>query len=325
MSVLVFAELSGGKLKKPAFEAASYASDFAQSQNLPLYALVAGHNVEEGEIKRIGEYGVEKVLYFNHPKLEAFVEPVFAGVLKAAAEQAGARYAVMPQSYNGRAVAPRFSVLWNAALISGVTELARVENGKAVVRRSAYSGKGVETVLSHGERTVFTVKANAYGLKPNPKSVSIESLDFSPAEKDFDALVSKRIEKASDKISLTEADVVVSAGRGMKGPENWGIIEELAETLGAATACSKPVADVHWRPHHEHVGQTGIQIAPNVYIAIGISGAIQHLAGVSASKTIIVINKDAEAPFFKAADYGIVGDAFEVVPELLKAVKAAKN
>jgi electron transfer flavoprotein alpha subunit len=324
MSVLVFAELAGGKFKKPAFEAASYASEFAQSHNLPLCAVVVGHNVGEAELKRLGEYGVEKVYYVNHPKLESFVEAAYAGALKAAADKAGAQYAVLPQSYNGRAVSPRFSVLWDAALISGVTEPARVEGGKAVVRRTAYSGKGVETALSHGERTIFTVKANSFGLKPNPKSASVETLDYSPADKDF-ALVSKRIEKASDKISLTEADVVVSAGRGMKGPENWGMVEELAEMLGAATACSKPVADVHWRPHHEHVGQTGIQIAPNVYIAIGISGAIQHLAGVNSSKTIIVINKDSEAPFFKAADYGIVGDAFEVLPELLKAVKAAKN
>ncbi|MCS7086351.1 MAG: electron transfer flavoprotein subunit alpha/FixB family protein, partial [Bacteroidia bacterium] len=187
-----------------------------------------------------------------------------------------------------------------------------------------YSGKGIETTVSHAERTILTVKANSYGLKPRAVSVAIESLDYTPQDKDF-RLAPKRIEKASDKISLTEAEVVVSAGRGLKGPENWGMIEELAETLGAATACSKPVADVHWRPHHEHVGQTGIQIAPNVYIAIGISGAIQHLAGVNASKTIIVINKDADAPFFKAADYGVVGDAFEVVPELIKAVKAAKN
>jgi electron transfer flavoprotein alpha subunit len=324
MSVLVFAELAGGKFKKPAFEAASYASDFAQSQNLPLYAAVIGHNVEESELRRLGEYGVEKILYIDHPKLETFTEAAYAGALKAAAEKAGAQYAVLPQSYNGRSIAPRFSVLWDAALISGVISLAAVENGKPVVRRSAYSTKGIETALSHGERTIFTVKANSYGLKPNPQNPQIEKIDYAPADKDF-VLVPKRVEKASDKISLTEAEVVVSAGRGLKGPENWGMIEELAEALGAATACSKPVADVHWRPHHEHVGQTGIQIAPSVYIAIGISGAIQHLAGVNSSKTIIVINKDSEAPFFKAADYGIVGDAFEVVPELLKAVKSAKN
>jgi electron transfer flavoprotein alpha subunit len=186
----------------------------------------------------------------------------------------------------------------------------------------AYSGKAVEKLSTSAPRTVITVKANSFPLQQNPTSVSTTAVEYAPVDKDF-RLKIKEVKKNTSKIPLTEADVVVSAGRGLKGPENWNIIEDLANSIkGSALACSKPVSDVHWRPHDEHVGQTGIQIAPNVYIAVGISGAIQHLAGVNSSKTIIVINKDPEAPFFKAADYGIVGDAFEVVPALTQAIKA---
>jgi electron transfer flavoprotein alpha subunit len=205
-----------------------------------------------------------------------------------------------------------------ASLLSGIHTLP--QSGKA--QRVVYSNKGIQTVSATRSTVVYTLKANAFQPEEAPGAGSIAPFSFAGAPiNGYKVLETK---KFSDTISLTEAEVVVSAGRGMKGPENWGMIEELAGLLGAATACSKPVADIHWRPHHEHVGQTGIQIAPNVYIAVGISGAIQHLAGVSASKTIIVINKDPEAPFFKAADYGVVGDAFEVLPKLLDAVKAYK-
>ncbi|MCL4138395.1 UNVERIFIED_CONTAM: hypothetical protein GTU68_040521 [Idotea baltica] len=228
----------------------------------------------------------------------------------------------MAQTYNGRAIAPRVAVKLGAAALSGVIELVDSSQGFKS-KRMTYSGKGVEEFNTSKEKLVITVKANGYKIEENPTSLTIEPTSFSPNEMNIGG-IAREVIKASEGISLTEADNVVSAGRGMKGPENWGMIEELASLVGAATACSKPVADMDWRPHHEHVGQTGIQIAPNLYIAIGISGAIQHLAGVSSSKNIVVINKDPEAPFFKIADYGIVGDLFEVVPKLIESIKAAK-
>ena len=228
----------------------------------------------------------------------------------------------MAQTYNGRAVAPRVAVKLKAAPLSGVVSLVDAGNSFQSAKFS-YSGKGVENFKVEKEKLVITVKNNGYHIAENPTSVNIEEADYSPSSSDLDA-VAREIVRESTGISLTEADNVVSAGRGMKGPENWGMIEELASLIGAATACSKPTADMGWRPHHEHVGQTGIQVAPNLYIAIGISGAIQHLAGVSSSKNIVVINKDPEAPFFKIADYGVVGDLFDVVPRLIEAIKAAK-
>lgn len=319
MSVLLFAENSQGTFKKAVFEAATYAFDLAQKMGVELHAVSVGQ-VEGDKLKELGKYGVSKVHTVSSSELESFVNSAYASAVSEVAEKLGAKAIVMAQTYNGRAVAPRIAVKLGAAPVSGAISLPDPENGFAA-KRMAYSGKGVEAFQTDKDRVVITVKTNGYKVAENPVDASVEAFDFSAGDV---KTVVKEIIKASEGISLTEAEIVVSAGRGMKGPENWGMIEELAGLLGAATASSKPVADMDWRPHHEHVGQTGIQISPNLYIAIGISGAIQHLAGVSSSKNIVVINKDPEAPFFKIADYGIVGDLFEVVPRIIEAVKETK-
>lgn len=313
MSVLLFAESAQGAFKKATFEAATYAYDLAQSMGTDVQAVSVGQ-VSDENLKELGKYGVSKVYRVADEQMNAFANTAFAAAVSAVAKEIGATAVVMAQTYNGRAIAPRVSVKLDAASVAGVSTLVNPED-KFKGERFSYSGKGVEAFEVLSDKVVLTVKTNGYKVAENPTEISIEDFDFQPAERDLEA-VAKEIIKAAEGVSLTEAEAVVSAGRGMKGPENWGMIEELAGYLGAATACSKPTADMGWRPHHEHVGQTGIQIAPNLYIAIGISGAIQHLAGVSSSKTIVVINKDPEAPFFKVADYGIVGDLFDVVPKL---------
>lgn len=321
MSVLLFAENSQGVFKKSVFEAATYAYDLSQAMGTSLIAVSVG-KVSDEELKKLGTYGVSKVHTVGNDKLDTFINSAYAAAINKVAQNTETQVIVMSQSYNGRAVAPRVAVKFKAAPLSGVFTLPDVAN-KFKSLKMAYSGKGVESLEVNAEKMLITVKSNGYKTTENPTDISIEAFEFNPVENDFKE-IAKEIVKASEGISLTEADNVVSAGRGMKGPENWGMIEELANLIGAATACSKPTADMGWRPHHEHVGQTGIQIAPTLYIAIGISGAIQHLAGVSSSKNIVVINKDPEAPFFKIADYGIVGDLFEVVPKLLEAIKAIK-
>jgi electron transfer flavoprotein alpha subunit len=319
MSVLIFAEISNGKLKKPAFEATSYGAALASEHGLEVNAVVIG-NIDASEAQQLANYGVANIFTINHPQLHTFQDAPYASAIADIAKAKGATFVILPQSYTGRAIAPRLAVKLDAALLSGINGLPKKGANGLHFMRTAYSGKAIQEVATSAGCCVITVKANAFNVTEHKVSANVQSYAYEPASKDFKLKVKETI-RNSDKISLTEADVVVSAGRGLKGPENWGMIEELANLLGAATACSKPVADVHWRPHNEHVGQTGIQIAPNVYIAVGISGAIQHLAGVSSSKTIIVINKDPEAPFFKAADYGIVGDAFQVVPALTQAIK----
>ena len=250
------------------------------------------------------------------------VYQAYAGVIAAAAKQENASVIVMSATFTGKGLAPRVAVKVDAGYVDGAISLPDMSSG-FTVRKGAFSGKAFADISLTSATKVITLVPNSYKVVENAKPVSI--VDFAPTVKDneFAAMV-KDIVRAADKVSLPEAELVVSAGRGLKGPENWGMIEELADLLGAATACSKPVSDAHWRPHSEHVGQTGIAVSPNLYIAIGISGAIQHLAGVSSSKVIVVINKDPEAPFFKAADYGIVGDAFEVVPQLIAALKEFK-
>ncbi len=235
------------------------------------------------------------------------------------AEQTGAKILVFSNNSSGRSLAPRLAVRLKAGLVSGATALP--DSGKAV-RKNVFSGKAYANVSFNSDIRVISLNVNAFTI--NEGSGTAEVSQFN-AQVDAPKIKTVGSTKTSGKVALTEADVVVSAGRGMKGPENWGMVEELADTLGAALACSRPVADAHWRPHNEHVGQTGIAIAPNLYIAIGISGAIQHLAGVNRSKVIVVINKDPEAPFFKAADYGIVGDAFDIVPKMTQAIKKIKG
>ncbi|MBE9602525.1 electron transfer flavoprotein subunit alpha/FixB family protein [Pedobacter sp. MC2016-24] len=323
MSVLVYVEQVDGKFKKSVFEAVSYAKAIADKQNSNLTAISIG-NVDEQSLKELGQYGASKVLNVANEQLKNFVNQAYAAVIAAAAEKESADVIVLSNSFSGKGLAPRIAVKLKAGLVDGAVEMPQLEGGKFLVKKTAFSGKAFAITELTSAIKVIALNPNAFGVKENPAEASVET--FSPEIKptDLTAIV-KEIVRATNKISLPDAELVVSAGRGLKGPENWGMIEELAGLLGAATACSKPVSDADWRPHSEHVGQTGIAISPNLYIAIGISGAIQHLAGVSSSKVIVVINKDPEAPFFKVADYGIVGDAFEVVPKLIEALKAHKG
>ena len=322
MSVLVYVEQVEGKFKKSVFEAVSYAKAIADQQNTNLTAISIG-NVEDSELKELGKYGASKVLKVETDQLKNFVNQAYAAVVAEAANKENANIVVLSNSFTGKGLAPRIAVKLEAGLIDGAIELPTTEGGFSV-KKTAFSGKAFAITTITAENKVIALNPNAFGVKENAVDASIET--FSPEVKSTDLVaIVKEIVRATDKVSLPDAEIVVSGGRGLKGPENWGMVEELADLLGAATACSKPVSDADWRPHSEHVGQTGIAISPNLYIAIGISGAIQHLAGVSSSKVIVVINKDPDAPFFKVADYGIVGDAFEVVPKIISALKAHKG
>jgi len=321
MSVLVYCENAGGKFKKSTYEVVSYAAEIASMLGLPLNALSIG-DVSESELTNLAKYGVSKILNVTNDKLKQFVNMAYASVIADAAKAEGAKVVVLSNSFSGKGLAPRLAVKLEAGLVDGAIALPDTSSGFKV-RKSAFSGKAFADVEISSTVKVITLVPNSYKVVEKPQTANIAPFEPQLNEKSFAEMV-KEIVRAADKVSLPEAELVVSAGRGLKGPENWAMVEELAGLLGAATACSKPVSDSHWRPHSEHVGQTGISISPNLYIAIGISGAIQHLAGVSSSKTIVVINKDPEAPFFKAADYGIVGDAFEVVPKLIESIKKFK-
>jgi len=320
MSVLVYVEQVGGKFKKSVFEAVSYAKAIADKTGTSLSAVSIG-NVAESDLKELGNYGAAKVLTVATEELKNFVNQAYAAVIAEAAQKESAEIIVLSNSFSGKGLAPRVAVKLKAGLADGAVELPQLDGGKFLVKKTAFSGKAFAVTELTSAIKVIALNPNAFGVKESPADAVIET--FTPTVQSTDlAAIVKEIVRATDKVSLPDAELVVSAGRGLKGPENWGMIEELANLLGAATACSKPVSDADWRPHSEHVGQTGIAISPNLYIAIGISGAIQHLAGVSSSKVIVVINKDPEAPFFKVADYGIVGDAFDVVPKLIEALKA---
>jgi electron transfer flavoprotein alpha subunit len=322
MSVLIFADQAQGKIKKVAFEAIQYGAKVAAQTGTTATALVLGE-VDAAELSALGNYGVTKVLYAADSRLNEVESGVYTKIIAAAAEQEGADVIVFPHNFDGRAVAPRVAARLKAGLVSGAISLPDTANG-FVVKKSVFSGKAFANINITAAKKVIAVMPNTFPLEKTDAAASVTP--FAPAinDSDFKVKVSS-VETVSGEIPLTEAEIVVSGGRGLKGPENWGVVEDLAKVLGAATACSRPVADSGWRPHHEHVGQTGLTVRPNLYIAIGISGAIQHLAGVNGSKVIVVINKDPEAPFFKAADYGIVGDAFEVVPKLTAAIKQLKS
>lgn len=322
MSILVYVEQAEGKFKKSVFEAVSYSKAIADLNNTTVTAISIG-NVENSELEKLGIYGASKVLNVSNDSLKNFINQAYASVISEAAAKEQANIVVLSNSFSGKGLAPRIAVKLNAGLIDGAIELPNFLNGFEV-KKTAFSGKAFATVNITSENKVVALNPNAFGVKENNVAISIENFEPTIKNEDLSTII-KEVVRASNKVSLPDAELVVSAGRGLKGPENWGMIEELAELLGAATACSKPVSDADWRPHSEHVGQTGIAISPNLYIAIGISGAIQHLAGVSSSKVIVVINKDPEAPFFKVADYGIVGDAFDVVPKLIEALKAFKG
>ena len=322
MSVLVFAENAGGKFKKSIFEVVSYAKAVAAQNNTQLVAISIG-DVADDELTALGKYGASKVLNVSTDKLKTFVNQAYASVIAEAAKKEDSDIVVLSNSFSGRGLAPRIGVKLKAGVADGAVSLPDVSGGKFTVKKTAFSGKAFAIVELTSANKVIALTPNSYKVVEDGSPAPVEAFNVEAKESDFKAMV-KDIIRATDKVSLPDAEIVVSAGRGLKGPENWGMVEELAALLGAATACSKPVSDAGWRPHSEHVGQTGIAVSPNLYVAIGISGAIQHLAGISSSKVIVVINKDPEAPFFKVADYGIVGDAFVVVPKLIEAVKQYK-
>jgi electron transfer flavoprotein alpha subunit len=317
MTSLVFVECAEGKVRKTSLEAVAFAK--AMGGNVVAVALGAA---DKAELDAIGKFGASKILHAADPKLDQPVIQLFSSVLIQAMQQENADNLILANTSLGTPVAARVAVKTGAAFASNVVELPDTSAG-FVVKRSIYTGKAFAYVEMKSAKKIIAIKKNAAELKETGGVVA--PTPFSPAfsDADFNTKVIST-EKASGEISLPEANIVVSGGRGLKGPEHWGILIELAGVLHAATGCSKPVSDMGWRPHHEHVGQTGVKVAPQLYIAIGISGAIQHLAGVNSSKCIVVINKDADAPFFKAADYGIVGDAFDVVPKLTAALKASK-
>lgn len=316
MSVLVFADSSEGKFKKTAFEVVSYGKKVAEQLGTNVVALT----INGGDASELYTYGAEKVAEVKND-LTSFNAKAYAEIIKQASEAQGADTVIIDSSVDGLTVAPLVAVALEAGYVSNVVDLPS-STVPFIVKRKAFSNKGFNNTEISTSKRVVGVAKNSFGAHENAVSGSAESLDVSLPEL---GVSSVSIDKASGTVTIADADVVVSAGRGLKGPENWGMVEELADVLGAATACSKPVSDLGWRPHSEHVGQTGKPVASNLYIAIGISGAIQHLAGVNASKVKVVINNDPEAPFFKAADYGIVGDAFEVVPQLIEKLKAFKQ
>ena len=322
MAILVYIEQASGKIKKTSLEAVSYAFALAQKTGEGAVIALALGTVEEQELAAVGEAGASKVLHGTDERLNAGVIQAHATAVAQAFHAVGASTLILAKSSLGDAVAARLAIKLEAGLVCNVVELPRLESG-FMVKRSIYTGKAFADTTMTTPKKILAIKKNAVAQKVDGAKAPVEVFDLTLPDTDFASKITAT-ERTIGEVLLPEADVVVSGGRGMKGPENWGMIEDLAQTLGAATGCSKPVSDIGWRPHHEHVGQTGVKVAPTLYIAIGISGAIQHLAGVNSSKCIVVINKDPEAPFFKAADYGIVGDAFEIVPQLTAALKAAQ-
>ncbi|MEP6613889.1 MAG: electron transfer flavoprotein subunit alpha/FixB family protein [Mucilaginibacter sp.] len=322
MPVLVYTENAEGKFKKSTFEAVSYAKAIADQNSTNLVAISIG-DVGKDDLTALGKYGADKILNVSNAKLKNFINQAYASVIADAAKKEGADIVVLSNSFSGRGLAPRIGVKLQAGVADGAVALPEQTGGKFTVKKTAFSGKAFAVVELTSANKVISLTPNSYKVVEKAGAATVEDYTAEGNASDFKAMI-KEIVRSTDKVSLPDADIVVSAGRGLKGPENWGMVEELAGLLGAALACSKPVSDAGWRPHSEHVGQTGIAVSPNLYIAIGISGAIQHLAGVSSSKVIVVINKDPEAPFFKVADYGIVGDAFEVIPKLIAAVKEYK-
>ena len=317
--VLVFIDHADGQIKRSSLEALSYGAKIAEQLKTSAEGILLGTVTEN--LADLGKYGVKKIYQVNNESLNHLDSQLDAKVLTEAVKTTGAKVIVFSNNLSGKAIAPRLSANLKAALVSGAISLPETTNG-VVVKKTVFSGKAFANISLNTEIKIISLNTNSYKISDGGGTAEVVQLSIAVENSKIKV---SGLTKASGEVPLTEAEIVVSGGRGLKGPENWGMIEELAKLLHAATACSRPVADAHWRPHGEHVGQTGIAIAPNLYIAIGISGAIQHLAGVNRSKVIVVINKDPEAPFFKAADYGIVGDAFEIVPKLIEAVKKLKG
>ncbi len=319
MSVLIFLDQSEGVIKKSSLEAANYGAKVAEQIGTTAEAIVLGNVTDD--VASLGKYGLKKVHTVKNDGLNHLDAQVFTNVLAQAATTLGATVIVFSNNFNGKAIAPRLSAKLKAGLVSGAVALPNTSNG-FVVKKNVFSGKAFANIAVNTPIKIISLNPNSYNIAT--VDAVAEVAEFTTTV-DTSKVTVTSVNKIVGEVPLSEAEIVVSGGRGLKGPENWALVTDLAKLLGAATACSRPVADIGWRPHHEHVGQTGLAIAPNLYIAIGISGAIQHLAGVNRSKCIVVINKDPESPFFKAADYGIVGDAFEVMPKIIDAVKKLKG
>lgn len=321
MSVLVYVELSEGSFKKKSFEAVNYAANTAATFGGEVIALLVGQ-VADDVAQELGKYGADKVVVANNDALTTFNAGNHVHVIEAVAKDNGAQIIILPFDVTGKALGPILSAKMKAGLVAGAVGFPSNDGG-FVTKKTVFSGKAFAYVKINSENKIVTFVPNSHPVTENPKAGVVSQYADAPNATNNVSKVSEDVLKGD--IPLAEAELVVSGGRGLKGPENWGILEDLAQSIGATLACSRPVADSDWRPHHEHVGQTGGTIRPNLYIAVGISGAIQHLAGVNNSKTIVVINKDPEAPFFKAADYGVVGDLFEIVPKLTEAIKNYKG
>lgn len=317
--ILVFAEQTNGTFKKASFEAISYAAKIAKSNGAQVGAIVLG---EAADLSQLGNYGANQVIHVADARLNNLEAKAYAKAIATIATQENAQILVFSNNNTAKAIAPRVAARLKAGLVAGAISLPDTSNG-FVVKKSVFSGKAFAFVNVKSAVKVISITPNSAGIEKIEASAEIKTQAIEFASNDF-AVKVESVNKITGIVPLGEAELVVSGGRGLKGPENWGILEDLASAVGATLACSRPVADSHWRPHHEHVGQTGGTIRPNLYIAVGISGAIQHLAGVNSSKSIVVINKDPEAPFFKAGDYGVLGDAFEIVPKLTEAFKKFK-
>ena len=317
--VLIFIDKSEGHIKKASLEAISYGAAVAQQTGMNAEGVVLGSVTED--LAALGKYGVKKIHHVDNPAFDQFDAQAYTAAIAEVVKSTGAKVVIFSHNVDGKSVAPRLSARLKAGLVAGAIGLPETGSG-FVVKKNVFSGKAFANVALNTDIKIISLNPNAYRINEGQGTAEIATVNVNV---EAPKVKITNVKKLTGEVPLTEAEIVVSGGRGLKGPENWGMVEDLAKVLGAATACSRPVADSHWRPHHEHVGQTGFAIAPNLYFALGISGAIQHLAGVNRSKVIVVINKDPEAPFFKAADYGIVGDVFDVVPKITEAIRKVKS
>jgi len=321
--ILVYTEINKGKVKKASLEAINYGAKIAELTNSAVTAIAI--NADAAQLEEMGKAGAKKIVSINNDSLLGLDSMLLSSTVEQIAKAEGSKIIIFSFDITGKAVAPRLSARLKAGLVAGAVDYPTINGNSLEVSKNVFSGKATAVYSINSDVKIISLLPNSFPVKLGENTATI--LDFSSHINLSSPKIFVKEKKSNDvggMIPLPEAELVVSAGRGMKGPENWGMIEELANELRATTACSRPVADMHWRPHHEHVGQTGVAIRPNLYIAVGISGAIQHLAGVNGSKTIVVINSDKEAPFFKSADYGILGDAFTIVPKLVEAIKKFK-
>ncbi len=319
MSVLIYTEIAKGKIKKSSLEAVNYGSHIAAQMNTSVTAIIVG----EADLADLGKAGAKKVLKLKNDKLSTLDGQYLAEAIEQAVTAENSTVIIFSQDFTGKEVAPRIAAKLKAGIVAGAVDYPVISGDSFSVMKNVFSGKATALYSINSPKKIISLLPNSFPVTLTDGTAEI--VDFAVnLDKITSPVKVKEVKKDTAELNLADADIVVSGGRGLKGPENWGMIEDLAKSLGAATSCSRPVADMDWRPHHEHVGQTGLAIRPNLYIAIGISGAIQHLAGVNGSKTIVVINTDKEAPFFGAADYGIIGDAFEIIPKLIEAVKKFK-